>query len=91
MVYFMENPASMDNFLATPIFRKPQFVAMKLDGLHHQRNLSHFSTRKSHIYILYYICILSIIIPEKDVEQGKNHQNGMVKTFPAFLFWLAIN
>ena len=30
------------------------------------------------------------IIPEKDVEQEKKHQNGMVKTFPAFLFWVAI-
>ena len=43
------------------------------------------------IYVLYYICIVSIIIPEKDVEQGKKHQNGMVKTFPAFLLWVAIN
>ena len=70
MVYFMENPASMDNF-GGPIFRKPQFVAMKLDGLHHQRNLSHFSTRKSHSHIRIILYMYSI--PEKDVEQGKKN------------------
>ena len=35
------------------------------------RGLYHIFPHENPIYVLYYICIVSIIIPEKDVEQEK--------------------